>query len=99
MVQACPAKLLLSPAAPSCPQVFSPTLLPLFPGGDPRATLPGPYGNTSTITSPRVVQEVRRLFDCPTAAGAPLENGGGVDSVGAHWEARLFQVGVQSCVR
>lgn len=73
--------------------VFLPELLPLFPAGDPRTSLPGPYGPATVITSPRVVQEVRRLFECPTAAGAPLESGGGDGSSDVHWEARLFQVG------
>ena len=30
-------------------------------------------------------------FDCPDAAGAPLEDEGGLATAGSHWETSLFQ--------
>jgi len=42
------------------------------------------------ITTPRVQSWVRSNFDCPSLAGAPLENEGGIGSVGSHWEREFF---------
>lgn len=48
----------------------------------------------NVVTLPTVVQEARAHFDCPTLAGAPLEDQGGEGSVDSHWEYQLFQVRV-----
>ena len=34
--------------------------------------------------------QIRDHFSCPTATGAPLENGGGSGSAGAHFEKLVF---------
>lgn len=74
------------------PQAFSPSLFPLFAGGDPRVNVTGPYGAPITaIASPRVAEVARAHFGCPGLAGAYLEDEGGAGSTGSHWEARLFQ--------
>jgi hypothetical protein len=77
-----------------CPplQGFSPALFPLFPNGDPRVNVTGPYGRAvTTVRSPRVAEVARSHFGCPTLAGALLEDEGAGGSTGAHWEARLYQ--------
>jgi len=45
----------------------------------------------SVLVTPRVVEEVRRHFDCPTLEGAELEDQGGDGTALTHWEKRLFQ--------
>ena len=44
------------------------------------------------MVTPRVVQEVRDHFNCPTLEGAELEDQGGDGTALTHWEKRLFQV-------
>ena len=46
---------------------------------------------TSLMVTPRVVEEVRRHFDCPTLEGAELEDQGGDGTALTHWEKRIFQ--------
>eukprot|EP00877_Chromochloris_zofingiensis_P003960 jgi/Chrzof1/13565/Cz08g02100.t1 len=70
---------------------FTTSLFPLYANGDPRTKFKGPYGQVTAITSPRVLQQTRQLFNCPTAVGALLEDEGNEGSTGCHWEARLFQ--------
>lgn len=38
------------------------------------------------MTAPDVVSYAKKYFNCATAWGVPLENGGGSGSQGAHWE-------------
>lgn len=45
----------------------------------------------SQVTTPTVRESTRTHFDCPTAAGAPLEGNGGQATSGSHWEAAIFQ--------
>ena len=42
------------------------------------------------MRSPRVVQAVRRHFNCSSLAGAEVENDGGGGSAGSHWERRVY---------
>ena len=44
------------------------------------------------IVTPRVREEVRRHFNCPTLEGAELEDQGGDGTELTHWEKRIFQV-------
>jgi leishmanolysin-like peptidase len=44
------------------------------------------------MVTPRVVEEVRAHFGCPTLEGAELEDQGGDGTSLTHWEKRLFQV-------
>ena len=37
-----------------------------------------------------ILEQIRNHFNCPTATGAPLENGGGSGSVGGHFEKLVF---------
>jgi len=46
---------------------------------------------THIMVTPRVVNEVRRHFDCPTLEGAELEDQGGDGTAFTHWEKRIFQ--------
>ena len=46
---------------------------------------------THIMVTPRVVDEVRRHFDCPTLEGAELEDQGGDGTAFTHWEKRIFQ--------
>eukprot|EP00127_Corallochytrium_limacisporum_P001934 Clim_evm89s88 gene=Clim_evmTU89s88 len=56
-------------------------------------------GHTVTkIVTPRVVEAVKRHFDCPTLNGAELEDGGSGGSAGAHWEKRQFYEDVMIAV-
>ena len=41
--------------------------------------------------TPRALRVARNHFDCPKLEGAPLEDGGGAGTGGAHWEMRLFR--------
>ena len=42
------------------------------------------------ITSPKTLLKARQHFNCGSIIGVPLENQGGVGSVGSHWEARYM---------
>eukprot|EP00873_Tetraselmis_striata_P014951 jgi/Tetstr1/435215/TSEL_024134.t1 len=53
-------------------------------------TVIGPTGH-KTVVTPRVQQEVRRHFDCPSALGAPVEDGGGDGTMSSHWESSYFE--------
>lgn len=46
---------------------------------------------TNVMVTPRVVEEVRRHFNCPTLEGAELEDQGGDGTAFTHWEKRVFQ--------
>lgn len=50
------------------------------------------------IVTPRVREEARKHFSCPSLEGAELENQGGVGSVGSHWEKRVFENEAMSAV-
>jgi len=43
------------------------------------------------VVTPKVVQEVRQHFSCPTLEGAELEDQGGDGTALTHWEKRIFQ--------
>ncbi|XP_043215094.1 leishmanolysin-like peptidase isoform X2 [Amphibalanus amphitrite] len=43
------------------------------------------------VVTPRVVEEVRRHFDCPELEGAELEDQGEEGTALTHWEKRLFE--------
>lgn len=43
------------------------------------------------MVTPRVVEEVRNHFGCPTLLGAELEDQGGEGTALTHWEKRVFQ--------
>lgn len=43
------------------------------------------------IVTPRVVQEVRNHFNCPTLEGAELEDQGLMGTQLTHWEKRIFE--------
>ncbi|POI35110.1 hypothetical protein CIB84_001136, partial [Bambusicola thoracicus] len=45
------------------------------------------------LTTPRVVEEARKHFDCPILEGMELENQGGMGTELNHWEKRLLEVG------
>lgn len=45
------------------------------------------------IVTPRVVEEVRKHFDCTDLEGAELENQGEEGTALTHWEKRIFEVG------
>jgi leishmanolysin len=45
---------------------------------------------TSVILTPRVVNYVKRYFNCPGLNGAELEDNGSSGSAGSHWERRVF---------
>ena len=44
------------------------------------------------ISTPRVIEEVRSHFDCPTLEGAELEDQGEDGTILTHWEKRVFEV-------
>jgi len=46
------------------------------------------------IVTPRVVEEVRKHFNCSTLEGAELEDQGGEGTALTHWEKRIFEVSV-----
>uniref|UniRef100_A0A8C9F708 Leishmanolysin-like peptidase n=1 Tax=Pavo cristatus TaxID=9049 RepID=A0A8C9F708_PAVCR len=43
------------------------------------------------LTTPRVVEEARKHFDCPILEGMELENQGGMGTELNHWEKRLLE--------
>ncbi|XP_059085081.1 leishmanolysin-like peptidase [Tigriopus californicus] len=45
----------------------------------------------SVMVTPKVVEEVRKHFGCPTLEGAELEDQGGDGTALTHWEKRIFQ--------
>ncbi|KAI0207674.1 Leishmanolysin-like peptidase [Lamellibrachia satsuma] len=45
----------------------------------------------SLLVTPRVVEEVRKHFACPTLEGAELENQGTLGTALTHWEKRVFE--------
>ena len=46
------------------------------------------------MVTPRVVEEVRRHFNCSDLEGAELEDQGGEGTALTHWEKRIFEVSV-----
>lgn len=44
------------------------------------------------LVTPRVKEEARTHFNCPTLEGAELENQGGEGTALTHWEKRIFEV-------
>ncbi|EOD40974.1 hypothetical protein EMIHUDRAFT_454065 [Emiliania huxleyi CCMP1516] len=75
--------------------VFSPGLFDQFHRQPATAFLPAvgacSGGRTRAIVTPRALRVARNHFDCPKLEGAPLEDGGGAGTGGAHWEMRLFR--------
>ncbi|KAG8432172.1 hypothetical protein GDO86_016711 [Hymenochirus boettgeri] len=49
------------------------------------------HHNVYLLVTPRVTEEVRRHFDCPTLEGMELENQGGLGTELNHWEKRLLE--------
>lgn len=47
--------------------------------------------SVNMIVTPRVVEEVRRHFNCSTLEGAELEDQGIVGTALTHWEKRIFE--------
>ncbi|XP_066431385.1 leishmanolysin-like peptidase [Eleutherodactylus coqui] len=47
--------------------------------------------NVYLLVTPRVTEEVRNHFDCPTLEGMELENQGGMGTELNHWEKRLLE--------
>ena len=47
-------------------------------------------GSISYISSPKVLEQARKHFNCPSLQGVPLENQGEEGSVGVHWESRYM---------
>ena len=45
-------------------------------------------GSLSYISSPKVLEQARKHFNCSLLKGVPLEDQGGEGSVGSHWETR-----------
>ncbi|KAK6045032.1 hypothetical protein COOONC_17463 [Cooperia oncophora] len=45
------------------------------------------------VVTPKVRQEARYYFNCPTLEGAEIEDQGGPGTMGAHWEKRVLEVG------
>ncbi|KAK5983806.1 Leishmanolysin peptidase [Trichostrongylus colubriformis] len=43
------------------------------------------------IVTPKVREEARKFFNCPTLEGAEIENQGGAGTRGAHWEKRVLE--------
>ncbi|VDP44413.1 unnamed protein product [Heligmosomoides polygyrus] len=43
------------------------------------------------IVTPRVREEARKYFNCPTLEGAEVENQGGPGTTGSHWEKRVLE--------
>lgn len=50
------------------------------------------------IVTPRVVDEVRRYFNCPILEGAELEDQGEEGTALTHWEKRVFEVSLAQAV-
>jgi len=46
--------------------------------------------STSYITSPKVVEKAREHFNCHSLTRIPLENQGGFENFGSHWESRYM---------
>jgi hypothetical protein len=67
-------------------------------GPDKRAPLANVFGSAvavggtprKVIKTPRVLDYVRKHFDCPTLEGAEIEDAGGDGTAGSHWEKRVF---------
>ena len=47
-------------------------------------------GSLSYISSPKILEQVRKHFGCDHLIGIALEDQGGVGSVGSHWESRYM---------
>ena len=47
--------------------------------------------SVSLMVTPKVVEEVRRHFNCEKLEGAELEDQGGDGTALTHWEKRIFQ--------
>jgi hypothetical protein len=54
---------------------------------------------SSWVKAPNVLRVVREHLGCDTLKGAELEDDGGEWIAAAHWERRLFQVGVHRKIR
>ena len=46
--------------------------------------------NQFVISSPKVLYEARKHFNCDSLEGVPFENQGGSGSAGTHWETRYM---------
>lgn len=42
------------------------------------------------ISTPRVAETARRYYNCSNITGVELENEGGPESKGSHWERRVL---------
>ena len=42
------------------------------------------------VTSPKVIEVAKKYFNCPSIEGVELEDYGGDETVGSHWEARIL---------
>ena len=47
-------------------------------------------GSTTYITSPKVLEQAKKHFNCSSIKGIPLENQGEKGSIGVHWESRYM---------
>lgn len=47
------------------------------------------------MVTPRVVEEVRKHFNCSSLEGAELEDQGEEGTALTHWEKRIFEVGCE----
>ena len=47
--------------------------------------------NVTMIVTPKVRDEVRKHFECPTLEGAELEDQGEIGTKFTHWEKRVFE--------
>ena len=47
-------------------------------------------GSMSYITSPKALEKAREHFGCDSLSEIPLENQGGIGTIGAHWESRYM---------
>lgn len=50
------------------------------------------------MVTPRVVEEVRRHFNCSDLEGAELEDQGEEGTALTHWEKRIFEVSYLSII-
>ena len=75
---------------------FSPDLFDIFPidlNNYTRTitqTINGQTSQFTALTSPRLVEEARRYFNCPSLEYVPLEDEGGEGSQGSHWEENIL---------
>lgn len=64
---------------------FSYLLYDYYPNGSPIKTI----NNISYLSTPEVLREVRRQYDCESALGMPLESEGSLGTAGTHWSRKV----------